>query len=279
MHLLVVLLGSVCALVVGAPSVQKIDSPHPAYIKDVEILPSDDTRIIRGQAAVRDQFPYQISLRWGFLSTASHICGASIISSVVVLTAAHCIQDYGTHTVVAGLLNRVETTSATQSRSASNIVVHENWPGGSVVSPWDVALIIVSSPFVFTTSVQPIELPSQGAPTSGDVVVSGWGRTSGIISGAPSVLQYVDLEVLPNEECAEDLVSVLGRSNPLDETMICTSGRQYAGVCSGDSGGPLVKDGVQVGIVSWGVSPCGITIAPSVFTRVSSYSNWIYNNL
>jgi secreted trypsin-like serine protease len=47
----------------------------------------------------------------------------------------------------------------------------------------------------------------------------------------------------------------------------------------GDSGGPLVqyedKAPIQIGIVSWGVYPCGIARVPSVYTRVASYVNWI----
>lgn len=48
---------------------------------------------------------------------------------------------------------------------------------------------------------------------------------------------------------------------------------------SGDSGGPLVKyteGGVeQCGIVSWGIVPCGSAGAPSVYTGVSHFVDWI----
>jgi secreted trypsin-like serine protease len=51
----------------------------------------------------------------------------------------------------------------------------------------------------------------------------------------------------------------------------------------GDSGGPLVQelpDGSRelIGIVSWGVIPCGQSNAPSVYTRVSAYVDWINDN-
>lgn len=41
----------------------------------------------------------------------------------------------------------------------------------------------------------------------------------------------------------------------------------------GDSGGPLVANGVQIGVVSWGL-PCALG-APDVYTRVYSYKDWI----
>ena len=48
----------------------------------------------------------------------------------------------------------------------------------------------------------------------------------------------------------------------------------------GDSGGPLIKvrqNGVKeiIGVVSWGVIPCGGAGAPAVFVRVSAFIEWI----
>lgn len=43
-------------------------------------------------------------------------------------------------------------------------------------------------------------------------------------------------------------------------------------------GGPLLVNGVQVGIVSWSVKPCGVPPFPGVFTEVSRYIDWIENN-
>lgn len=44
-------------------------------------------RIVGGQNAKNNQFPYQISLRLNNY----HICGGSIISKNYVITAAHCV--------------------------------------------------------------------------------------------------------------------------------------------------------------------------------------------
>lgn len=43
-------------------------------------------------------------------------------------------------------------------------------------------------------------------------------------------------------------------------------------------GGPLLVDGVQVGIVSWSIKPCGLAPYPGVFTEVSHYIEWIEEN-
>jgi secreted trypsin-like serine protease len=52
--------------------------------------------------------------------------------------------------------------------------------------------------------------------------------------------------------------------------------------CQGDSGGPLVAKVqgkfVQVGVVSWGHS-CADGVFPGVYTKVSSYKDWISDTI
>lgn len=58
--------------------------------------------------------------------------------------------------------------------------------------------------------------------------------------------------------------------------------------CRGDSGSPLQALGsvngkqkmVQYGIVSYGVSTCGVEYqTPAIYTKVSKYLNWILDNM
>lgn len=70
---------------------------------------------------------------------------------------------------------------------------------------------------------------------------------------------------------------------------LCAGGENGIDSCKGDSGGPLMAiDGrtyldrpywYSVGIVSFGPTPCGSIGWPGVYTRVSSYINWILQNI
>lgn len=49
--------------------------------------------------------------------------------------------------------------------------------------------------------------------------------------------------------------------------------------CTADSGGPLVQQNELIGVSAWGVSPCGYEGAPSVYTKVSSFIDFIRENV
>lgn len=100
----------------------------------------------------------------------------------------------------------------------------------------------------------------------------------------PNTLQKVDLPLVDLSTCKEAIEKLTGPS-PLHETNVCT-GPLTGGysACSGDSGGPLIQANAKgnpelIGVVSWGIVPCGTTGAPSVYTRVSAYNDWIQSIL
>lgn len=100
--------------------------------------------------------------------------------------------------------------------------------------------------------------------------VTGWGDTNQ--DDTEASLRQVHGHVISNTQCSE-----YWKTN-MDSDMICFGDGTY-GPCSGDSGSPMsCKHNGRyylTGIVSWGTEGCDKKGYPSVFTRVTSYVDWI----
>lgn len=171
-------------------------------------------------------------------------------------------------------LGTVSLTSGGTTYSASKIIIHNEYTirkdsEGHVFDIFnDIALIKTQRNIVFSHYAQAIQPETNFVDGGVNSVVSGWGWLKEEV--LPDILQYVNVETLTNQDCQKY------RPNPLYETEICTliTNGRYAR--KGDSGGPLVANGKQIGIVSYG--PYNVTeteVATQVYTRVSSYTNWI----
>ncbi|KAK0174553.1 hypothetical protein PV327_010313 [Microctonus hyperodae] len=217
-------------------------------------------KIVGGSFASPKEFPYQVSLR----KRNKHFCGGSILNHRWILTAAHCLRGFSDSEikVVAGTTKLDEGGDEYYSE---RIIGHEDYD--SRLIRHDIGLIRVDKDIVFSDSVQPINLPTQGDFHKSDyyAVLSGWGTTS-YPGRIPNDLQYIRLNVIDQSQCSEF-------SKRVTMSNICTLNREGEGSCHGDSGGPLVFNGSQIGVVSWG-KPCARG-TPDVFTRVYSYVDWI----
>ncbi|XP_018403821.1 PREDICTED: chymotrypsin-1-like [Cyphomyrmex costatus] len=223
--------------------------------------------IVGGNDAPVGKFPYQISLR----IFEHHTCGGSIINRHTILTAAHCVRGYGSDpkalkslTVHAGtnLLNENGTVY-----KVKQVIRHENFDSFKLVN--DIALLILSTSIEYTKYIQPISLAiTDIAPSGSSCILSGWGKTK--FGGVtPNKLQEIELNVYDQDKC----IQAHWGYHMIEPSHICTFTTLGEGACHGDSGGPLVFNGVQIGIVSFGV-PCALG-RPDVFTRVSSFKEWI----
>ncbi|KAK0089527.1 hypothetical protein PV325_006860 [Microctonus aethiopoides] len=247
-------------------------------------VPSLSGRIVGGTEAVKGAFPHQVSLQWGLppLIPSKHFCGGSIINEQWILTAGHCVlavPNYGSFIVKAGkhAIDEIEITE--QSIVVSASFIHKEYKGG--VAPYDIALLKLKSLLVLSELVAPVKLPEAASIPMGNTILSGWGSISSSSSNImPPKLQTAILPIISLALCKEAVENLTGPS-PLHVTNMCT-GPLTGGysACSGDSGGPLILNDSNgsaelVGVVSWGIMPCGSKGAPSVYTRVSAYIEWI----
>ena len=231
-------------------------------------------RIIGGEDAPEDKYPFaQVSIKY---PNGQHMCGASLISPELVLTAAHCMAEGGS--VEVGKYDFANPSDSYEVFAKLRSFVHPMYD--SVLFRYDMAVIQLHQPvqenFTFTRLNNDTSLPLVGQ----DVLVLGWGATK--ISARdddkifPDVMQETTVEVISNQRCAAFEIS--GTSlydGEIYPEMVC-AWTQGTDACSGDSGGPLIATTSgsvsQVGVVSWGR---GCALYPGVYSRVSSGYEWI----
>ncbi|XP_044733181.1 trypsin-3-like [Chrysoperla carnea] len=234
-----------------------------------------DHRIVHGENARIEQYPYQVYI---LRVKSDYQCGGALISSSVVLTAAHCYPPNDQQgTVRAGSTNRKQ---GGQVRQIKRGILHSQYSGANLQN--DIAVLFVDRPFQLTSSVKPIRLPvgENDNPRVGDIgVTTGWGYL-GSSENVPHTLRQVKLPVMDQKICQQQQNKFL--IIPITANKLCAGYLYNAkAICQGDSGGPYVVNGVLHGITSHnsGPSNCGKAGVPSVFTRVSSYRTWIRNTV
>ncbi|KAK0388347.1 hypothetical protein NLU13_4592 [Sarocladium strictum] len=226
--------------------------------------------IVGGVEASAGEFPYIVSLQ----VSNSHICGGSLISPTVVVTAAHCSGRQPSQVRVRAGTTR--WSSGGTVASVSSITVHPGY-NDSVLDN-DIALWKLAQPLGEGNNIGYVKLPTQGSDPSANstTTVAGWGYLQEGGWSVSPVLMKVDVPIVGRGVCTEQYADF----NPITEQMVC-AGLQEGGkdACQGDSGGPLVDStGTLVGLVSWG-SGCARANYPGVYTRVGSFIEWIAQNI
>ncbi|XP_053334760.1 enteropeptidase [Clarias gariepinus] len=234
-----------------------------------------DGRIVGGEDAVKGAWPWIASLRF----TGRHICGAAIIDSQWLVTAAHCVYGRNIHlsnwNVVLGLHAQYESnTSDRQHHNVDQIIMNQNYNKRTKDS--DIALMHLQDKITFTDYIQPICLPgpNQQFETERKCFIAGWGRlTEG--GNTADVLQQAVVPLINNSVCQERLPEY-----KITEQMVC-AGYPEGGIdsCQGDSGGPLMCEEEDASWVLAGVTSFGRGCArpgrPGVYALVPKFTDWI----
>ncbi|XP_037791636.1 phenoloxidase-activating factor 3-like [Penaeus monodon] len=148
----------------------------------------------------------------------------------------------------------------------------------------DIALAKLKKPAVLTKRVLPACLPTNPREDyrGRSLTVVGWGHTEGMTE-MTRILKKASVPVVDRLTCSSKVVSPYTIPFGITQDMLC-AGTEGRDSCQGDSGGPLVEreerfgslcEYTVVGVVSFGIganSPCGLL---GVYTRVSSYLDWI----
>ncbi|GIA27053.1 Secreted trypsin-like serine protease [Vibrio cholerae] len=221
--------------------------------------------------------PYQYS--------SGTYCGATVLNSRYILTAAHCIYGNSYTMLYTVVVPQLEDESQfpnvnVQFARAAEFYYPDNYVDSSAVYwPNDIAIIKLESDLNVSNFVGVLNSSINNSyDVNGTYKAIGHGYVNGNVAGGTRLLETT-LTFVPFATCS----AYYGAN--LQASQICFTGPNIGGyrnsTCSGDSGGPVYLDSgsgyVQIGITSFGPSTCGNPALPvtSVFTEVSDYYSWI----
>jgi secreted trypsin-like serine protease len=244
---------------------------------------SAHTSVIGGSPAAAGQFPYLAFVRFQNAEEAS-ACSGTLVSSNVVLTAAHCVMN-----VETGVIHRPErfvvytgtTEWASSSRTTSAVSRVAIFPSftrsGQFALYGDAAILQLSTP----VASPPVTL-STSAPAPGtEGIVVGWGKLSAEQEGVSAQLAYGSTVVQSAGYCEGQIGSTF---HPVGELCSLDYPTYQSATCNGDSGGPMLalrsgtSEYVQIGITSHGPENCP-TDKPRVDTRADFVASWVNSRI
>uniref|UniRef100_A0A182Q2D3 trypsin n=1 Tax=Anopheles farauti TaxID=69004 RepID=A0A182Q2D3_9DIPT len=204
-------------------------------------------RIVNGSSAVIRDYPFLVSLQRWTEETKTHICGGTLISTLWVLTAGHCVDDI--EFSESGIIRAESSFHASGGvfLGIERTVRHENLRYGSRGIDYDYGLVKLSAKFERAVPIR-LVMGNRRFPAGELCTIVGWGMTKN--TGEREQLRMVKLPIVNQASCDE----VYREIDPITRRMLC-AGYAEGGrdACEGDSGGPLLCRGIQAGITSWGV--------------------------
>ncbi|XP_072514094.1 coagulation factor X [Salminus brasiliensis] len=243
-------------------------------VPEEPVLPevAGDIRIVNGEDCLPGDCPWQALLvnedKIGF-------CGGTILNTYFILSAAHCMNQSRSITVVLGEFDTLNREGHEVTHAVDQVLVHMNYVPETYHN--DIALIKLVKPITFTKYILPACLPERDFAErvlmqQEDGMVSGFGR---VFEGGPqsTILQKLTVPFIDRATCMEST------KFKISNRMFCAGyDQETKDACQGDSGGPHVtkykNTWFVTGVVSWGEG-CARKGKYGVYTQVSKYIKWI----
>jgi hypothetical protein len=242
--------------------------------------PTAHAAVIDGSTAAAGTWPWMAFVANVQLSTA---CSGTVVSPMVVLTAAHCAEDItsgalypaSAFSVVTGALDW--TTGGAAAIKVAAVEVDPGFDRATLDD--DVAVLVLASPT--RAPALPLATPADSAliAQGTSVAVAGWGNTFSAQSPPPTALHWGASVVQGAAYCTNEEYIDGVPFDPSNDICALDAPSLAVATCHGDSGGPLIAsdasgDPVAIGITSRGDPLCNPDF-PSVFTRADAISAWV----
>lgn len=191
-------------------------------------------------------------------------CGASLVSSNFVLTAAHCVEDTtATRWVSIGTAFSDGVDYGEQIK-VLRVILHPEYDHSAMKN--DLALLELKYPSIQAPVALYDSQQFPVLPRSGQIL--GFGATLG--AKFSDVLLSAQVNVIASNHACMQLTPDI-----IDDSMFCAIGQKGADACTGDSGGPLIVEETEsggkkkylLGVVSYGRG-CA-SGAPGVYANVA----------
>ncbi|KAK8386117.1 hypothetical protein O3P69_010682 [Scylla paramamosain] len=204
-------------------------------------------------------------------SGSYQLCGGSLLSSMHVLTAAHCVNEAGLSVSVGVRMHDLRDKTK-EIVPVTSYKRHPQYNSSGHMN--DVAILTLERAVSWRPGVGPICLAPDKNYEGQMAVVAGWGTLT-YQGKNPNALHEVAVEIKTQESCSQSYQHTSHLQ--IKESHVCaaSNGRDS---CQGDSGGPLMvlEGGIwyQLGVVSYGIG-CANPKYPGVYSRVSFFASWI----
>ncbi|XP_022908223.2 protein masquerade [Onthophagus taurus] len=237
-------------------------------------------RVVGGEDGQPGEWCWQVAL---INSLNQYLCGAALIGTQWVLTAAHCVTNIvrsgdaiyvrvGDHD-----LTRKYGSSGAQTLRVATTYIHHNHNSQTLDN--DIALLKLHGQAELKEGVCLVCLPARGVSHKAGkrCTVTGYGYM-GEAGPIPLKVREAEIPIVSDTECIRKVNAVTEKIFILPASSFCAGGEEGNDACQGDGGGPLVcqDDGFYelAGLVSWGFG-CGRENVPGVYVKVSAFIGWI----
>lgn len=242
-------------------------------------------RVYNGDTIEKPQIPWIVQIVGVLGGGKANLCGGSIISHNVILTAAHCVE---TEPPAQQFLIFYNTTRPNQGpvTIVERFTKHHRF-NKQYAAKYDVALLKVGDRISFDRFVRPICLPKRRIPLNGRwLMAGGWGaKNDRKPPEFPETLLYTTFRAMSREKCHSLLSRVESNdgSGGFDAKFNLCSSTITGNLCGGDSGAPVTMRqsygrSVQVGVHSLGTS-CSEHGKYTIAVRVAEFLPWIKKSL